>query len=81
MNTYEIENKLRDKADKWELHNLKSEVERLQNENRNLDDKVARLENRISNHYSAIEQLVQIIIDSALFGEREENLMNIRQCL
>ena len=44
MNSYEIEGKLRDKADKWELHNVQNENRELRNNIHELGIKIGNVE-------------------------------------
>ena len=74
---YEIENKLRDKADNWEIHNLKTEIDHLKQDIRDMIYKNDYLQNRINNHARALEDLINLL----LFKETDQNNDNILQQL
>lgn len=69
---YEIESKLNNKVEKWEFHNLQSEISTLKNENQQLIESVQRCENKFQNYYSAFESLQRILIDSGQITETED---------
>ena len=78
---YEIENAINKKVDNWEFHALSQKADRLESENRQLAEKLGRVESKLQNHYSAIEQLIQLIIDRELLPEDINTLHQIRQYL
>jgi uncharacterized coiled-coil DUF342 family protein len=77
---YEVQQALERKADAWQLDELKRQVESLKNENYSLKEKIERAESRISNYYSAMDKLLQTIIESENF-EDVNQLHEIRQYL
>jgi len=74
---YELESKLRDKADNWRVDNLQSEIRSLKNEVDELRKTIGRNESRMSNQIYVIRQLVQVIIDNKLLTENESILYEI----
>ena len=77
---YEVQQALSNKVDTWKFNALQQEVYGLQSENRNLRENLSILNNRVQNHYSAIEQLIQILIDNDVVIDTDQ-LFNIRQYL
>lgn len=77
---YEIENALRNKVDNWEINSLKQRVDQLANDNRDLQEKLSRTNSKLQNHYSAINRLIQILIESDRFTE-EDQFFEIKQYL
>lgn len=72
MLNYEIESKLSQKAEKWELNSLQQELNSLKNENRELRDTIQRCESKFQNCYSAFELLQRILLDSGQMTETED---------
>ena len=81
MNSYEIESKLRDKADKWQFHNLESKISTLENQNVQLQREIGNCEGRINTHMRAIETLINFIIEKNLLPEYENSLHELKQYL
>jgi len=77
---YEIQQALSNKADKHEVNRLNDEIRHLKNENSDLKENLNRAKSSLQNHYSALEQLIRIMVDSDLFKEND-SLFNIRQYL
>ena len=77
---YETEAALSKKVDDWQFNSLQQEVSGLKQENQALREKTEYVENKLRNHYSALEQLIQIIIDSEQFVEINQ-LHEIKQYL
>jgi hypothetical protein len=78
MNLYEIEGKLRDKADKWELHNV-------QNENRELKSQIHELERRIGNFEGAnsnknylLDRLLNLLAENMSLNDISNELHELR---
>lgn len=69
---YEVESKLNQKADKWELDDLRQELNTLKNENRNLRETIQTCESKFQNYYSAFELLQRILLDSGQMTETED---------
>jgi hypothetical protein len=77
---YEVQQALGSKVDQWQFNALHQEVESLKRENHELRDKLGNAEERLRNHYSAIERLIQLLVESEHFHEIDE-LQSIRQYL
>lgn len=60
---YEIESKLRDKADKWELQNVQNENNNLKNQIHELERKIGHLEGVNQNRYYVLERLLNILAE------------------
>jgi len=78
---YEIERGLRDKVDKWELHNV-------QNENRELKSKIHELENEIgylvgtnSKIYHVLERLLNMLAEQPQFADISNEIYELRSSL
>ena len=77
----EIERKLNDKIDKWELFNLQSE-------NRNLKDDIIRLEKQIMvletakmNHHYVLERLFSLLAEQSQFSDISTQIYELLNCL
>ena len=68
----EVESKLNQKADKWELDALRQELNTLKNENRHLRESVQACENKFQSYYCAFESLQRILLDSGQMTETED---------
>ena len=77
---HEVQQALSRKADDWQLNALRQEVDSLKHENRELREKIGYAEGKLQNHYSAIERLIQLLIDSDKFSEVNQ-LFEIKQYL
>ena len=75
---YELENKLRDKIDKWELHALKETIRNLEFKIGELKETIGRNETRMSNQVYAIQQLAQAMLDRNLLPEDENILIELK---
>lgn len=81
MNTYEIERKLGDKADKWELHSLQSENRELKNHVNELERKIGHLESTNSNRYYALERFFNMMAEHPQFSDLQNEIYNLKQNL
>jgi hypothetical protein len=77
---YQVQQALSRKVDEYEFNALRQEVNNLKSEVRDLKEKLGYAESKLRNHYSAIERLIQIMIDSNQFVESNE-LFEIKQYL
>lgn len=59
---YEIQQKLNDKADKWELHNVQNENRELKSQIRELERRIDYLEGVNQNRYSLLQNLLDLLI-------------------
>lgn len=75
---YEIESKLREKADKWEVNSIAQKADSLNREVIELRAEKERLENRLSNQSQAINTLIEIIADKTIFEEDVNQLLNLK---
>lgn len=78
---YEVQNALSKKVDDWKHHALEQKVNSLEHENKTLLNKIGYLEGKVENHYSAIERLIQLILDKELMPEEANELLSLRQYL
>ncbi|MFA5299771.1 MAG: hypothetical protein WC389_16420 [Lutibacter sp.] len=78
MNSYEIEGKLRDKADKWELYNVQNENRKLENQIHELERKIGDLEGVNSNRYYVIERLINLLAENVSLNEIASELYDLR---
>ena len=81
MSSYEIESKLRDKADKWEFHNLKNEISKLENQNVQLQREIGTCTGRINSQMRAIGGLINFMLEKNLLSEYENQLWNLKAYL
>ena len=81
MNSYEIEGKLRDKADKWELHNVQNENRELRNNIHELERKIGNLEGENSRKYYVIDRLVNLLAENISLNEISNELYELRGSL
>ena len=79
MNTYEIEGKLRDKADKWELYNVQNENRELKSHMNELEKKIGELQNINSNRYYALEGLFNLIAEHPQFSDLQNEIYQLKQ--
>ena len=78
MNTYEIEGKLRDKADKWELYNVQNENRELRNNIHELGIKIGNLEGENSRKYYVIDRLINLLAENISLNEISNELHELR---
>lgn len=78
MNTYEIEGKLRDKVDKWELYNIQSENRELKSQVRDLERRIDALESDKSHKYYIIDKLINLLAENILLSEISDELHELR---
>ena len=81
MNIYEIERKLGDKADKWELHNLQTENRELKSHVNELERKIGYLESINSNRYYALEMLFNMMAENPQFSELKNEIYQLKGIL
>ena len=81
MNTYEIERKLSDKADKWELHSLQTENRELKSHVNELERKIGELQSINSNRYYALEGLFNLLAEHPQFSDLQNEIYQFRQNL
>lgn len=78
MNSYEIEGKLRDKADKWELHNLQNENRELKSQIYELERKIGNLEGANNNKNYLLDRLLYFLADNISLNEISNELHELR---
>jgi len=81
MNSYEIEGKLRDKADKWELHNVQNENRELKSQIRDLERRIGNLEGRNSNKNYLLDRLLNLLAENMSLNEISNELHELRYSL
>ena len=81
MNSYEIESKLRDKADKWELHNLQNENRELKSQILDLERKIGNLEGVNSNKKYMLDRLLNLLAENVSLNEISNELHELRGSL
>ena len=81
MNSYEIESKLRDKADKWELHNLQNENRELKSKIHDLERKIDNLEGANSNINYMFDRLLNLLAENVSLSEISNELHKLRGSL
>lgn len=81
MNSYEIEGKLRDKADKWELHNVNNENRELKSQIHELERKIGNLESENSHKYYVINRLIDLLAENVSLNEISNELYELRGSL
>lgn len=78
MNYYEIESKLRDKADKWELHNLQNENRELKSQIHDLERKIGNFEGANSNKNYLLDRLLNLLAENMSLNEISNELHDLR---
>jgi len=78
---YEIERKLSDKADKYELHNLQNENRELKSQIHELERKIGNLEGGNSNRYYVLERLLNMIAEHPQFSDISNQIYELRSSL
>ena len=78
MNTYEIERKLGEKADKWELHSLQTENRELKNHVNELERKIGYLEITNTNIYYALERFFNMMAEQPQFSELQNEIYELK---
>jgi len=78
MNTYEIERKLGDKAEKWELHSLQTENRELKSHVNELERKIGYLESTNSNRYYALESLFNMMAEHPQFSDLQNEIYQLK---
>ena len=81
MNSYEIEGKLRDKADKWELHNVQNENRELKSQIHDLERRIGNLEGTNSNKNYLLDRLLNLLAENISLNEISNELHELRGCL
>ena len=74
MNSYEIESKLSNKADKWELHNLQNENRELKSQIHDLERKIGNLEGANSNKNYVFDRLLNLLAENVSLNEISNEL-------
>jgi uncharacterized protein YlxW (UPF0749 family) len=75
---YEIESKLRDKADKWELHNIQNENRELKSHIYDLERKIGNLEGANSNKNYLLDRLLNLLSENVSLNEISNDLHELR---
>ena len=81
MNSYEIEGKLRDKADKWELHNVQNENRELKSQIHELERRIGNLEGVNSNKNYLLDRLLNLLSENVSLNEISNELCELRGSL
>lgn len=78
MSTYEIERKLNDKADKWELHNVQNENRELKSQIHELEKKIGHLESVNHNRYYVLEGLLNLLAEHPQFSDLQNEIYQLK---
>ena len=81
MDKYEIERKLADKADKWELHNLQTKNRELEYQINDLNKKIGHLESVQTNRYYTLEKLFNLLAEHPQFSDLQNEFYQLRNNL
>jgi len=81
MNSYEIERKLNEKVDKWEMHSLQAENRELKNHVNELERKIQELESTNSNRYYALQGLFNILAEQPQFSDLQNEIHQLKTSL
>jgi len=81
MNTHEIERKLSEKADKYELHNLQTENRELKSHVNELERKIGELQAANSSRYYALVGLFNLLAGHPQFSDLQNEIYQFRQNL
>jgi hypothetical protein len=78
---YELENKLRDKADNWDVQNLKNDINHLKSEVNDLKSKNEYWQGKFNNINRAMEELLNLLSYKEIEDTNQNILQNIKQYL
>ncbi len=78
MNYFDVQQQLRNKADSWEVHAMKSEISSLKNDNQELSDKLGYQSTQLSNLRHAIDRLITVLTESGI-KELEDRIGELHQ--
>ena len=78
---YEIERKLNDKADKYELHNVQNENRELKSQMHELERRICHLEGVNQNRYYVFERLFNLLAENEQFSDISNQLYELRGSL
>jgi FtsZ-binding cell division protein ZapB len=78
---YNLDSKLRDKADTWKVSELEGQIRNLKSEVHDLKSKNDYWQRKLNNAFRAIEELTNILLFKEASGECENLLQNIKQYL
>lgn len=81
MNSYEIEGKLIEKADKWELRNVQNENRELKNQIHDLERKIGSLEGANNNRNYLLDRLLILLAENMSLNEISNELHELRGSL
>lgn len=79
--SYEIEGKLNNKADKFELHNVQNENRELKNKINDIERKIGTLEGVNSNRYYALERLFNLLSEHPQLSDISNQIIELRNNL
>ncbi len=77
----EIEKRLKDKADNWELRNVQNENRELKNQIHELERKIENLEVTVSNRYYVIERFLNMLAEQPQFADMSDQIYELRGSL
>ena len=78
---YEIERKLNDKVDKWELYNIQTENRELKSQIQELERKIDNLENVNNNRYCTLERLFNMMAEHPQFSDLQNEIYELKGSL
>ncbi len=78
MNYFDVQQQLRNKADHWEVHAMKSEISSLRNDNRVLSESLGSQRGELSNLRYAIDRLITVLTESGI-KELEDRIGELHQ--
>jgi len=78
MNTYEVERKLSDKADRQDMFGLQTEHRELRNYVNELETKIRQLESTTSNRYYTLERLFNMLAELPEFSELQDQIHELK---
>lgn len=78
---YEIEQKLNNKADKYELHNVQNENRELKRNINELEREIGNLKSSHSNRYFALERLFNMLAEHPQLQDISNQIYELRGSL
>lgn len=75
---YEIEIKLNNKVDRWELSNIQNKNRELKSQIQELERKISNLENVNSNRHYAFERLLNIMVEHPQFSDLQNEIYELK---
>lgn len=81
MSLYELERKINDKADKYELHDLRQQNRQLVNDISDLNRQINELKSANNNRYYALDGLFSLLAEHPMLSEISDQIQELRRSI